>query len=546
MNVVGLGGSGHEWSSCAIGDKGIYAISEERLWRRKYGLGVDLLAARSRKSCLGALGIHGDHTVPVVACSLVPRAFYHGVRERTHIINHHLAHAYSSFCASGFERAAVLVADNSGSILDGTYTGTTRTVETISLFDAGPDGISLVHRVEGEHLLDARTESDFFQPGATTNSLGHFYRSASLALGFKYQGPDGTHPFSEDGKTMGLAPYGDDRYIDHIGELIDLLPDGGIKIPASIEPVLELCLGRGNHTDRAALAFAVQHHLERALLHIATHLRERTGHENLCIAGGVGLNSVANGLLQRASGFKRVYVVPAPSDDGISLGCAYWGLHNLFGVSMKDIPSLATSYLGPEQEPGAADRALKRYGLAAEACDTTRKVAEELSRGAFVGWYQGRSEFGPRALGHRTILARPFPAATRDVLNHEIKRREWFRPYGPMVPLELAQDWFDFDGESLYMSFVAPVRRPAEISAGTHVDGTARLQTVRREANPAIHALLHEFGSLTGVPVLINTSFNTAGEPIVETPEEAIDTAIRMGLDLLVLDSRVVRLPNRR
>lgn len=545
MTIVGLGGSGHEWSSCATDGHRLVAIAEERLSRRKYGLGADLLAAASRQACLAALGADRTQVEAVVACSLVPKTFYHGVRDRTVIINHHLAHAYSAFAGSGFASAAVLVADNSGSALE--TAGNSSLVETLSLFEADGDGIRLVQRTEGEHRLMEGAAHAFYQPGQTANSLGHLYRSVTLRLGFGFTGPNRAHPFSEDGKTMGLAPYGDDRFVDQLAHLIELLPDGRLSIPIDqIGPALDACFGDGSEERRMALAYAVQHHVERALLHCARWVRARTGQENLCIAGGVGLNSVANGLLARESGFKRVFVVPAPSDDGISLGCAYYGLHKIAGLPMDRMPRLATAYLGPEPSLDGIEEDLRARGLAFDRSDDPIGiVATALADGAVVGWWAGQSEFGPRALGHRSILAAPFPGIMRDRLNFEVKHREWFRPYGPVVPIEHKDTYFDFPGEAPFMSFVCPVRQPDAIPAATHVDGTARLQTLREDQNPDLHALLTAFGKLTGVPVLINTSFNHAGEPIVETAAEALDAAVRMGFDQLVLDGRVVRLTRR-
>ncbi len=540
--VVGLGGSGHEWATCAaLGDR-VVAVAEERVTRRKYGLGSDLLAGHSRKACLESLAATGGDVTQAVACDLVPRSFTFPLRDRLEVIGHHLAHAHCAFATSGLERAAILVVDNAGSILDGAKTGRERAVETVSLFDAGPDGITLIERFTGIHRLDAETESDFYQAGATTDSLGHFYRSASLALGFSFRSPIGGGVFSEDGKTMGLSPYGDNRYHDEVAALVSLdSASGGLRVdPQAVDAVFARCLHKGTFDERAALAAAVQSTLETALLHLARRLHALTGHDALCIAGGVALNSVANGRLARETPFRTVYVPPAPSDDGIALGCAAYGLWTRTGRR----PRFARSaYLGPER-PATDGAALARdAGLTAERPDDLiATVAGHLAAGRIVAWFQGRSEYGPRALGHRSILALPSPGFVRDKLNHEMKRREWFRPYAPMVPLEATRDYFDFPGESPHMSFVAPVLRPADLPAATHVDGTARLQTVAAEDNPRIHALLGEIGRRTGTPILLNTSFNRAGEPIVETPAEALESARAMTLDLLVVDDWIIPL----
>ncbi|HEU5473549.1 MAG TPA: carbamoyltransferase C-terminal domain-containing protein [Actinophytocola sp.] len=541
--VLGLGGSGHDWSSCATDGHRLVAVDEERLVRSKYGLGADLLAGVSRRACLGELRLSPAGVDHVVACELVPRPFYHSYRKRVTLINHHLAHAYSAFGASGLDRAAVLVADNSGSLVSGRKAGTgDREVETISGFVADHTGVHLVHRVSGQHILDAGSESAYYQPGETDNSLGQFYRAASLAAGLAYTGPKTRYPVSEDGKTMGLAPYGDDRFVDETAELITLLPDGDVRISASkVAHVFERMTESGTFADRAALAHAAQEILERALVHCATALYEQTGLTDLCIAGGVGLNSVANGRILAETPFQRVFVVPAAGDNGISLGCAYYGLHQLAGTPVTGLPALRDAYLGPAYPPARLDAALAGSGFVTRnPDDLPGTVAELLARGEIVGWFDGRSEFGPRALGHRSIFAAPFPASVREHLNDNVKHREWFRPYAPVIKEERAGELFALGQPSPYMLIVAEVTRPDRIPAATHVDGTARLQTLAREQNPAVYELLTGFEALTGCPVLLNTSFNVAGQPIVETPEDAVAAFGAMHLDHLVLGRLLV------
>jgi carbamoyltransferase len=542
-SVLGLGGSGHDWSSCATDGRRLVAVDEERLVRSKYGLGADLLAGVSRQAVLDQLGTTADRVEHVVACELVPRTFYYSFRNRVTVVNHHLAHAYSAFGASGFTRAAVLVTDNSGSLVRGEKTGDgPRAVETISGYVADDTGVHLVHRVSGQHVVDASSESAFYQPGETDNSLGAFYRAASIAAGLAYTGPKAPFPVSEDGKTMGLAPYGDDRFVDEVSELVTLGPDGDVRISASkAAHVFERMVGSGTFEEKAAVAYAAQDVLERALVHCAKALHERTGLTDLCIAGGVGLNSVANGKILDETPFERIFIVPAAGDNGISLGCAYYGLHQLAGVPIADLPTLHDAYLGPEYGAGDLDAALAGTGFDVRVPDDLpAEVAALLADGKIVGWFDGRSEFGPRALGHRSILTAPFPAAMRDHLNDNVKHREWFRPYAPMIPEERYTDYFKVSQPSPYMLIVADVTRPEEIPAATHVDGTARLQTVTEQQNPKIHALLEEFDTLTGVPVVLNTSFNVAGQPIVESPKDAVDAYAAMPLDHLVLGDRLV------
>jgi carbamoyltransferase len=543
MVVLGFGGSGHDWSSCATDGQQLVALDEERVARKKYGLGADLLAARSRRACLSAFGATASGVTHPVACELVPRPFYYPFRDRATVINHHLAHAYSAFPASGFDEAAVLVADNSGSILSGSRTGHgARQVETITFFAADPSGIRVVDKVSGAHHLEASSESDYYHPGVTDNSLGHFYRAASLAIGLQYTAPGGRYPVSEDGKTMGLAPYGDKRFVDHVQELVTLLPGGGVQIDARrVDRTFGKLVADGSFAEKAALANAAQQVLETSLLHCARALHARTGARNLCIAGGVGLNSVANGRILRETPFERVFIVPAAGDNGISLGCAYYGLHALAGADMADLPPLRNAYLGPTYPWTQVDAALAGSGLTVDVPDDLPgRAAQLLADGRLIGWFDGGSEFGPRALGHRSILAAPFPASVRDHLNDSVKFREWFRPYAPIVPAARAPEFFEISQPSPYMLIVAPVLRPERMPAITHVDGTARLQTIDQAANPRIFATLEAFGAITGYPVLLNTSFNVAGEPIVETPQDAIRAFTTMRLDYLVMGDRLV------
>ncbi|MFL6137227.1 MAG: carbamoyltransferase [Frankiaceae bacterium] len=541
--VLGLGGSGHDWSSCALSGDRLFAVDEERLTRRKYGVGSDLLAGVSRRAVLDAVDARAADVRHVVACDLVPRSFTHAFRDRVERIDHHLAHAYSTFVASGFAESAILICDNAGSLVEGAAVGDgPRRAETISYYIGDEDGIRLIGRVTGAHHVEAATEGQFFQPGITDNSLGQFYRSASLAIGLSYRADDRGYPVSEDGKTMGLAPYGDERFIADLADLVSLEADGRITVSGDrTERVLGRLVDGGDFDVKAAIARAAQDTLERALLHCADYLQRATGQRNLCIAGGVGLNSVANGRILKETGFDSVFVVPAAGDNGISLGCAYYAAHQRLGVALRDLPVLHDAYLGPEYAADRVAAAPVTAGLTpvGGGDEVPERVAELLADGALVGWFDGRSEFGPRALGHRSILTAPFPASVRDRLNDEVKFREWFRPFAPVVLAERTSDYFDIDQASPFMLIVAPVRKPEAIPGVTHVDGTARLQTLNRSANPRLHSVLEHFDGLTGCPVLLNTSFNVAGQPIVETPEDAVDAFAGMRLDYLVIGDRI-------
>jgi carbamoyltransferase len=522
------------------------ALDEERVVRKKYGVGTDLLAGLSRRTCLENLGTTSKDVTRAVACELVPRPFHYSFRDRMTIINHHLAHAYSAFPLSGFAEAAVLVSDNSGSLVHGSMTGSgSRVAETITYFTADRTGIRVLDKVSGAHYLDGSSESEYYQPGLTDNSLGHFYRAASLAVNLRYTASASTFPISEDGKTMGLAPYGDERFIDQVAGLVELLPGGGLKIDAlDVTRVFERLAKSGSFEDRAALARAAQEVLERSLLHCANELHARTGAKNLCIAGGVGLNSVANGRILRETAFERVFIVPAAGDNGISLGCAYYGLEHFGGVPLDELPVVNGAYLGPAYGDDRIVSALDASGLTVQTPDDLpARAAELLAEGKTVAWFDGGSEFGPRALGHRSIFSAPFPGSVREHLNENVKFREWFRPYAPIVPVERAPEYFDISQPSPYMLIVADVRQPERVPAIAHVDGTARLQTLDRPDNPAVYDTLRAFDALTGCPVLLNTSFNVAGEPIVESPQDALRAFAGMRLDYLVMSGRLVHHP---
>lgn len=535
MTVLGLGGSGHDWSSCVISERGIVALEEERTSRRKYGIGADLIRGAARRRCLDAAGL--TRADVAVACSLVPAVYPRSSRHDVVTINHHLAHAYSTFYSSGFESAAVLVADNAGSVHKEAPGGGLE-VETVSLYDASQDGVRLIHRVAGLHRTapGATFNSD---AGLTSNSLGDLYRAATLELGFAHAIVGSDAVISEDGKTMGLASYGDDRFADVFDDCISL-SGGDLAIDPFLVRRRMSDLRAVSFDDRAALARAAQHALERMLLGLLDQLFSATGRRRLCLAGGVALNSVANGRIVRDGPFEEVHIVPAAGDSGISLGCAYYGVLHLDPSLPRGAPPLRDAYLGPVGDGGLDVDLLQEFGLEeVGGSDPAEFLATRLADGALVAWVMGGSEFGPRALGHRSILSSPLSAHRRDHLNRSIKCREWFRPYAPVVKAEVASRYFDLAGPSPYMLLVVPVLTD-QLPAVTHVDSTARLQTLERSQCPELYELLGAFGRATGHEVLLNTSLNAAGEPIVETHRDAIAAFLRLGLDYLYLDGVVL------
>jgi carbamoyltransferase len=448
-------------------------------------------------------------------------------------VPHHVAHAASSFYLSGFPEALILVVDAMGEAQS----------TTVAL--GGRDGIQIVKEVPALH------------------SLGLLYGTFTLYLGFSMA--------SDEYKVMGLAPYGDPRrYFRQLMDLVQLRDDGTYAIPAlyansSLEEKESYSRTLGIYRDlfgpsrepsapitqhHSDLAAALQNVLHACLLHLLRHYQAETGQENLCMAGGVALNCTANSVIRRSRIFRRMFVQPAAGDDGSALGAALY-------VSRSDAKAWTpTSMRLPTWGPGYDDETIGRVLARQSGCEVVRfegfdalttEVVELLASGRVIAWFQGAMEFGPRALGNRSILADPRRADMRAHLNAIIKKREEFRPFAPAVTAEHARAYFDiedWDEEHLYthMLFVAPVRSEHRDSlpAVTHVDGSARLQVVFRDQNPRFWQLLRRFGQATGVPVLLNTSFNLRDQPIVCNPSQAVATLLNSELDALVIGNYLV------
>ncbi|MHC4342559.1 MAG: carbamoyltransferase family protein [Planctomycetota bacterium] len=461
---------------------------------------------------------------------------------------HHASHAASAFYPSPFERAAILT-------IDGVGEWATTTL-----------GIG-----EGRNLRLLR-EIRF------PHSLGLLYSAFTYYTGFRVN--------SGEYKVMGLAPYGEPRFVDRIHDhLIDLREDGSFRLDLRY---FNYCAGLTMTSERfhrlfdgpprkpetpvaqreMDLARSIQVVIEEAMLRMARSAHELTGSENLCLAGGVALNCVGNGKLYREGPFRSIWVQPAAGDAGGALGAALMTWHKYY--DKPRVPAAGDSqrgsYLGPSHSDSEiADFLEKRRapgrGIEREP-ELIEHVAELLERGKVVGWFQGRMEFGPRALGSRSILGDARSPEMQRTMNLKIKYRESFRPFAPIVLRERVGEWFDHDGDSPYMLLVASVRedrrapvsksdaakrglellgvKRSEIPAVTHVDFSARLQTVHDETNPRLARLLRAFEARTGCPVLVNTSFNVRGEPIVCTPEDAYLCFMRTEMDVLVLGNRIL------
>jgi carbamoyltransferase len=476
----------------------------------------------------------------VIARALAPT--FGDIGDRLLFSEHHLSHAASAFFPSPFEDAAVLTMDGVGEWV------------TTSVCVGRGNDLEIVREIHFPH------------------SLGLLYSAFTYYTGFKVN--------SGEYKVMGLAPYGEPKYADLIREhIIDIRPDGSFALDMQY---FNYCTGLTMTSDRFAelfggparpfeaaltqremdLAASVQAVVEEVVLRLARSVRAETGLRHLCLAGGVALNCVANGLLVRERVFDDIWVQPAAGDSGGAVGAALALYHMGLGGARRPRPGDAMhgSYLGTSYDADEVERRMRAAGARFTRLsedELVRRTAAAIADGKSVGWHQGRMEFGPRALGARSILADPRSPDVQKRLNLQVKKRESFRPFAPSVLREDVAEWFELDGDSPYMLLVADVAaakrtpvaaeerevvgldrlkvRRSVIPAVTHVDDSARIHTVRREVNSRYHALLTEFKRLTGCPVLVNTSFNVRGEPIVESPEDALRCFMRTDIEVLVV-----------
>ncbi|MGH9763467.1 MAG: carbamoyltransferase family protein, partial [Blastocatellia bacterium] len=453
---------------------------------------------------------------------------------------HHHAHAVSAFATSGFQEAGVLVIDGIGSPAEDLSEEEVASIknpgedawEIISLYSA--DGTNI--RSLEKHVAEGRS---WLTPGRTSmpkfRSLGGIFSAAAVQI----FGGD-----LEAGKVMGLAPYGEPVY--PVADFFEI-EDGRFVFSDAIP-------SRFQHGDRWPkheqeynnLARSAQNALEYALLYLVDHLHELSPSANLCYAGGVALNSVANERIIRESKFKNVYIIPAAEDSGPAIGAAYYGLWKLTGKNNRR--RLLHDAVGREYSPSEIARAIVETP-AVEILPSTDAISDAvdlLAEGKILGWFQGRSELGPRALGQRSIICDPRRPDGKEVLNSRVKHREAFRPFAPVVLLEEAENWFELDGSnpaSEFMLRVCPFKkdRAGLVPAVVHIDGTGRIQTATKEANGPFYALIKKFGEKTGVPIVLNTSFNIMGMPIIESPLDALLCLLSTGLDYCVLGNTIVK-----
>lgn len=558
VNVLGIGGYSHDSAAALVCDGMLVAaVAEERLTRNKHQGGIPKEAV---SFCLGQAGLtmadvdhvgaymkpglrvrrrlgyrtkqlhHGPHyAAAYMGYELLHNLRYVrglkelvGTRPKLHYMEHHPAHAASAFLVGPFEEAALLSVDYVGEFAS-TWMGVGRGASISSIGEIG-----------------------------YPHSLGVFYSGITDYLGFLRA--------SDEYKVMGLASYGEPEFIDRFREIVREAPEGyaldlsyftchyrpGSKYGYFSKKFVDL-FGPPRKKDEpvvdrhAAVAASAQAVLEETVLRLAAKLYDQTGLKKLCMAGGVALNCAMNGRLLREGPFDEIYIQPAAGDDGIAVGAAFRLYHDHSGVERGFVMDHA--YFGPEYGNPEIESALQRDGAAYRKFDAVeQEAATHLADGKIVGWFQGAMEFGPRALGARSILADPTRAEMKDRLNAEVKFREEFRPFAPSCLAERAPDYFEGCADSPFMLFVHSVRpeRREEIPAVTHVDGTARVQTVTRDANPRYYKLIQVFERLRGVPVVLNTSFNVMGEPIVNTPEDALRCFRNTGMDVLVMGDFVV------
>ncbi len=558
MHILGISAFYHDSAACLLRDgEVIAAASEERFTRKKHDASFPQHAVNF---CLraGGIGVEdldhvGFYDKPLVKferilmtyISTFPRSFpsfskaipiwlseklwtRHNIKRdlafngEVLFIQHHQSHAASAFLVSPFPEAAILTLDGVGEWATASY------------------GLG-----KGNKL-------DLFKEIRFPHSLGLLYSAFTYYLGFKVN--------SAEYKVMGAAPYGKPLHYDLIlNELVQLREDGSFKLNMKYFAYDYGLTMTNKHFDRLFggpprqpetrleqrhwdIAASVQKVTEEVVLRMARHLHEVTGQANLCMAGGVALNCVANGRLLREGPFRRIFVQPAAGDAGGAVGVATFIHHHVLGHERTWVWPHA--YWGP----GYSTEEIRQY------LDSNRIKYQELDREGLlrhtarliadqqvVGWFQGRMEFGPRSLGNRSILADARNPANKDVVNLKIKFRESFRPFAPSVLAERCAEYFDLDAESPYMLLVAQVRPDKRtIPSVTHVDGSARIQTVTPAQNPLFHDLIRAFDELTGCPVIINTSFNVRGEPIVCTPADAYLCFMRTNMDTLVLDRFVL------
>lgn len=463
----------------------------------------------------------------------------HSIKKKIHYVEHHRAHLASAFFASPFDEAALLSIDGSGD------------------FTTSMTGIGKGNQMKITGSVDF------------PHSIGVFYSAFTQFLGFPHYG--------DEYKVMGLAPYGTPKYVDRLKPVLTMDSNGLFKLDLSYFTVakgniisygddhipkvevlysnkLREVFGPPRKQDEPLtddhkdLAASVQRHTEEIIFQVLNNLHAATGIDQVCIAGGVAQNSVANGKITRKTPFKKVYIPSAGHDAGISMGAALF-VHNQI-LKEKRMPGIMSAYTGSHFTNEEIERHLRKQDikyLKLNDAELFDMVTDCLIQSSVVGWFNGKAEFGPRALGARSILADPRRHDAKELLNEKVKRRESFRPFAPSILKEHVDEFFEVNDEVPFMEKVFPIKKDKQhlLPAVTHVDGTGRLQTVDERTNPRYYNLIKAFYQKTNVPVLLNTSFNE-NEPIVNSPQEALDCFLRTNMDMLVMENIVVDRRNKK
>ena len=573
MYILGLNAYHGDSAACLLKDgKLINAIEEERIRRIKHWAGFPSEAV---KFCLKDAGITisdvdyitigrnpSAHLGKKIVSSLKKLANFQFIKDRVSNIKkvtslkseianglgvsesdiraeimhieHHRSHLASAFFVSQFEEAAILSIDGFGD------------------FSSTMIAIGKGNKIE---VLDSVTYP---------HSLGVFYTAFTQFLGFPWYG--------DEYKVMGLAPYGEPKYVDNLKNVVKLKDNGLFELDESYfihstegvamtwdngapfigriysdKVIKEFGQPRDKdepltqyHKDMAA---SVQKHCENVIFHVLNHLQKRTGLKNICIAGGVAQNSVANGKVLELTDFEKIYIPSAGYDAGTAIGSTLWQYHQNLGKERKYF--IRDAYFGAQYSDDEIEQVLKEAKIDYKRCasdnETIELTAEMLANGAVIGWFQGRTEFGPRALGNRSVLVHPGRPDAKDLINAKIKRRESFRPFAPSILREYVNEYFEQEDDVYFMEKVFMIRaeKRSGLPAVTHVDGSGRLQTVHKDVSPKYYALIDKFREKTGLPILLNTSFNE-NEPIVNHPKEALDCFLRTEMDAIVMGNCVV------
>jgi len=566
--ILGMNTYDHDVSVCLLRDGAIaFAIMKERITREKHASGFYKEAV---DYVLNAEGITLDDVSLVVRnCYILPveemerrlvsfdvpnfiseddrplaekDPLFLNKSGKVMTISHHLAHAYSAFAASPFDEGAVMIVDGVGSYH----------ADAMDNDEDSKDVSPLARESESYYTFrgsELKTLKKVWLAPSRGFLSDEFYNMPGLGALYSRASTYVFGDWNKCGELMGLAPYGRPNAV----KPFMWLENGELKVPEWTTDMNQPWLMDSGGKWEASpsmkhwedVAWRVQDDTEKVMIERARWLREKTGAKNLVMAGGVALNCVANGKVAREAGFDNVWIQPAAGDDGIAIGCALYG-HLAVQKKPREY-KITHAYFGRTYSDAEVERAMspalvRMATKQVKSDDICRDTAKVIAEGNVIGWFQGGSEFGPRALGHRSIIADPRKPEMKDILNSRVKHRQPFRPFAPIVLAERADEIFEGKGDSPYMLMaknVYPAWRD-KIPAIVHVDGTARVQTVTEASSPRLYRLLKEFEKLTGVPVLINTSFNVKGEPIVETPKDAMDCFLTTGIHYLAIHDMLV------